>query len=332
MFYQNKCTFCGECFDKCQYVTFDIDKSIEQMREIVNGNVAEIVTECITCGACNHYCPEDANPFDLINEIQERTNCLEIPEESLLMMGSASQMPSEIIKGEPNKPLISLCAVGDIIPGLFDGAIFEGMNFVKGGDYFCRIGFNHLGIESPVRDGASRFIENLSSLGHDEIIFFHDDCYALLNYKAKEYGIDIPFKFVHIIEFLRDYVKSNFEKINPINMKIAYQQPCASWCSMEKDTILDDFFSLVGATRLPRKYDKELGSCCGSPYMPRDREKGRAVRNRNIKDAKEYGAESIVYLCPICYMSMKKGASENNMRSLHLIHLAKIAIGEEIPI
>ena len=74
------------------------------------------------------------------------------------------------------------------------------MTRIKGGDYFCLIGYVHIGKESPLEKGAPRFIDNLAELGKG-IIFLHDDCYAMVHAKVKDYGIVVPFRYMHLFVF-----------------------------------------------------------------------------------------------------------------------------------
>ena len=68
-----KCDYCGDCFDLCHYTDYDKKGAADQMRRLVQGDcAAEILTECITCAACNSYCEKGANPFDLILRYQEK--------------------------------------------------------------------------------------------------------------------------------------------------------------------------------------------------------------------------------------------------------------------
>ena len=61
-----KCDFCGDCLDLCQYTAYAKDSGAEQIKQLVEGTPAPIVTECVTCAACNEYCSKGANPFDLL--------------------------------------------------------------------------------------------------------------------------------------------------------------------------------------------------------------------------------------------------------------------------
>jgi Fe-S oxidoreductase len=327
MFIEENCDLCGDCVFLCPYVDYDREESIGQFRRLMEGETPEIVSECVTCVACNWFCEKGANPFDLILERQEETGVLDIPEQNTEVFRNLPKAPSQVIEGDPARPALSLCSVGDFIPGLFDGPLFEGMTVLKGGDYFCNVGWVHLGYETPVREGAQRVVDNLASAGAGEIVFYHDDCYALLAAMVKEYSIEVPFRPVHIIEYLLEYVKEHRDEVKPLGMKVAYQQPCVSRYTPWKDEQLDELFELIGVERAKREYDRKFALCCGSPMVPRDRDKANQIKMRNIEDAVDNGAQAMAYLCPLCVLNLRKRADAAGLENHHIIELVKQALG-----
>jgi len=314
---------------KCQYVDFSKEKAKEEIDKLIKGEPASTIKECITCVACNQYCEKGANPFDLINQRQEETGLFEVSERSLDFFSAADMMPTKVISGQPGKPVMSLCVVGDSIPELFEGQLFEGMTFLKGGEYFCKIGWVHAGKESPVRDGAQAVVKKLAVTKAKEIVFYHDDCYAMMTAKVKEYGIDLPFQPIHIIEYLLNYLKDHKDQIKKLNMKIAYQQPCASRYTPWKDEWLDELFHIIGVERVKRKYDRINALCCATPIVSTDRERASSTKNRNIKDALDAGAEAMVFLCPICFLSLRRRTREAGLDPIPLSNLCRLALGEK---
>lgn len=326
MFDSEKCDLCGDCLVLCPYVDYNREEAVDQFRRLTEGETPPIVTQCITCVACNQFCEKGANPFDLILERQEQTGVLNIPEQNTQLFRDLPNAPTQVIPREPGKPSLSLCSVGDLVPGLFEGPLFDGMTVLKGGDYFCSVGWVHLGSATPVRENAPRVVENLAATGAEEIVFYHDDCYALLASMVSEYGIEVPFRPVHIIEYLLDKVKEQASNITPLGLRVAYQQPCASRYTPWKDEQLDELFGLIGVERMDREYDRKSALCCGSPVMPRDRDRAAQIKRRNIEDAVAHGAQAMAYLCPLCVLNLRKVAAAAGLENLHLIELVKQAL------
>jgi Fe-S oxidoreductase len=332
MFYPEKWTLCGECLVKCPYLAYSEEKAKQEFKNLIDGKASPVTAECITCAACNMICPEGANPFDLINDRQEETGTFKINPQTLSMFQTSAKMRSKIKPGEPGKPAINICVV-DLIPGAIEGELFKGLTILRGGDYFCYFGWIHAALPSLVKENAQKFVDNLANTGAKEIICYHDDCYAMLTNKVKEYGISVPFKATHIIEYLRDYVKAHQDQITKLNMKIAYQQPCASRYAFEKDAILDDLFKLIGVERVKRKYDRVNALCCSgvmATMLNVPKETMDAWRMKNIMDAKEHGAEAMVFLCPMCATVLRNRSKFQGLEPYMLSNLVRLALGEEL--
>lgn len=329
MFYPEKCDLCGECLASCQYLNYNLERAKKEMEKLVNGGCPPAVGNCVTCIACNRVCPNGANPFDLINERQEETGALGIPEESFERFSQLHNIPTRVIEGDAEKPAMNLCIVGSMVREQLEGSLFDGLTMAEGSDYFCTLGYVHLGRPSLVRENMTRFVENLAALKKKEIICFHDDCYAALRVKTKEYGIDVPFKVTHLFEYLARQLKKRKDRIKLLGMKIAYQSPCASRYTPDKNHFLDEIFDLVGVTRVPRKYDGEMGLCCGVPLMARNRARALKIKLKNIEDAVKNKAEAMIFLCPMCFLNLRKLCRERNVRPVFISDLCYYALGEK---
>lgn len=325
----SKCNLCGDCLVKCLYVNYDKGKAVAEIKALIEGKEADILSQCVTCCGCREYCPTEADPYDLILKAQERTGAFPLPAEAAGTFDLTSMMPSEMIQGDPDKPALSLCVMERQLPdGALDSQLFEGMTVVKGGDYFCYIGYVHVAKESPIAKNAQKFIDNMASLGK-EIVFIHDDCYAMTHTKVKDYGITVPFKYMHIFEYMRNYLRDHRNNITKLGKKVAYQRPCASRYTPEKDVFLDEIFQLVGVERLKRKYDRETALCCTGPLINVNRERAVQVQARNIDDAIACGADALVTLCPMCDRVLRRPTSERGLNKIFITDLCRMALGEK---
>ena len=329
MFDASKCDKCGDCFMRCQYVDYSLAKAIKEITTLIEGKDADILTECITCMACNEYCQKGANPFDLILQLQEEKGIVPVPEATIKWFDMAVAIPNEVNEGDIDKPALSLCIMlHDYPPGVTESQMFDGLTVIKGGDYYSKIAYLHSGMESTVRENAQKFVDNLVRLGKNEIILIHDDCYTMLTKKVPEYGIEVPFKPVHIVEYMLNYLKDHQSSIIKLNKKIAYQRPCISRYTPEKEPMLDELFELIGVQRVARRYDREDALCCGAAVWYMNRERSIRIRDMNLTDAKAHGAEAMVFLCPHCYWFLSRPCQERDLASIFITDLCRMALGE----
>ncbi|KON27038.1 hypothetical protein AC481_06015 [miscellaneous Crenarchaeota group archaeon SMTZ-80] len=294
------------------YVDYSQEEAVKAITALVEGEDAEILTECITCMACNEYCQKGAHPYDLICRLQEEKGIVLVSDETLTMIeNTLSSVPHKVSEGEPHK-----------------SKMFDGLTVVKGGDYFSRIVYLHTGMESVVRENAQRFVDNLARLGKDEVILLHDDCYTLLAKKVYEYGIKVPFKPIHIVEFMVNYLKAHRREIIKLDRKIAYQRPCISRYTPEKEPMLDELFELIGVERVVRRYDREDALCCGIGLSKVDPERCMRIVDMNLSDVKTHGAEAMVFLCPSCYYFLSRPCEERGVASIFITDLCRMTLGE----
>ena len=66
MFHEERCDFCGDCLARCKYLEFDKESGSAAMRKLAAGEKSPWIYDCVTCMACDEYCPTNARPFDLI--------------------------------------------------------------------------------------------------------------------------------------------------------------------------------------------------------------------------------------------------------------------------
>ncbi|HRS86718.1 MAG TPA: (Fe-S)-binding protein [Syntrophales bacterium] len=336
MFHEEKCDYCGICLAKCHYLAFDEEEGGEALRRLAAGEKSPWLYDCVTCIACNEYCPKGARPFDLILKRMEELGDFTDPA-LRTQMADRFKAEGEPRPMEPKERVMSLCVMEGSMPWAIQGSIFSALPLLKGRHYFCNVLFAHMGDESIMRDRLQALVDNLARSGAKEIVFVHEDCYALLMGIAPEYGIKLPFRPVSMPEYLAGYLNEHRDRVIKLNMKVAYQRPCASRYTPEKEHYVDEVFSLIGVERVPREYDRENALCCGvevaGPNLklfPRGKN-FEPFRERNIADAKKQGAQAMVYLCPMCFRTLGKKAKEAGLANYMISDICRLALGEELP-
>ncbi|MEW5734421.1 MAG: heterodisulfide reductase-related iron-sulfur binding cluster [Thermodesulfobacteriota bacterium] len=329
-YHPEKCDFCGECLAGCRHIGIDPQEAAEAVKELAAGKTPEWLKNCVTCFSCNERCKKGANPFFLVAKRIEQAGACLPPELTSAMHAHFSAKPGFTPSPVEGRAL-SLCTIYSVLPpDTFTGKLFDGMPQLKGRGFFCHLLHMHTGGLSFSERELGPFIQRLAATGAPEIVFAHDDCYAMVKL-ALEAKIPVPFKPVHILTHLRDYLAANRSGIRPLNKTVAYQRPCASRFSPEKENLVDEIFGLIGATRAIRAYDREKALCCGENgggAIPARAAMGK-WKERNIADAKGAGAEVMACLCPMCVGSLKEEADKAGLPLVFLVDLVKTAIGEK---
>ena len=326
MFKAEQCNLCGECLVRCQWMQVGREQAIEWKQRLNRREHAPALDQCITCYACNEICPQGANPFDLIAELQEKY-CRFVLPESVAATEQNYTFDGELRPIPPVDRIMTTCVFGKNEAALIQGELYD-LPRVGGKPYFCWVLFSHMGVESIQRKHAHELVAHLAQTNAKEIVCFHDDCYAMLARIAPEYGIDVPFRPVHLSEYLVEFVKKNKDRIAPLDLEIAYQRPCASRFTPEKEHFIDELFALVGVRRVSRKYDREDALCCAAVKMLLGMGDPSADQENNILDAKEAGAQAMVYLCPMCRNNLANVANQKGLPFIFIGDLVRMALGE----
>jgi len=146
---------------------------------------------------------------------------------------------------------------------------------------------------------------------------------------ADAFGISVPFKPIHLFDYINRRLDDLSDRIKPLNKKIAYQRPCSNRLSPETDMMLDDIFRKIGAERVPRQYDRENALCCGGvPRAHQRDELADELVEKNISDMLSSGAEYCVFNCPFCMATLGQEVAERGIMPILVSDLVLTALGE----
>jgi len=332
----SKCNLCGDCLVNCRYVDYDRDRAIAEIKLLMEGKDADILSKCTTCIACNDYCPTGADPSNLIFRMQEKIGTCPIVVvgkpalEELAKSLEGRGDPGQLISGDPDKPVLSLDSFQfeQFPEGTLDSQIFRGMTVVRGSEYMSLAGCVHMGGESFVKKYGQGVIDRLASLGKD-IVYLHNEGFVLADVKAKEYGFNVPFKYMHLFEYLRNYLRDHKNNVTKLGKKVAYQANCATRWIPEHDDFLDEIFELVGVERPSRQYERLNAVCCTAPIIHTNRELAIDIQKKNFEDAIECGADALITSCPVCDSVLRRPSSQFGLPKIFITDLCRIALGEK---
>ncbi|GAB6093857.1 (Fe-S)-binding protein [Desulfatiferula olefinivorans] len=323
-----------DCLMECQYLSFtDIDDARAEKRNINEGRASRVLDQCLTCYACQEYCPNGNNPFYVLVERQEEHNILPAPrpivEEQLRMMAPKGRITRQTVR----EPVIDMCAF-PMLTGCVRGSLFDGASTIVGTDIFCNIMWLHFAKNSTIRERVPAMIENimtcyLKDSGIDRLICFHDECYGTFTSLCRAYGIEVPFTPIHLFDYINGRLDALRDRIRPLDVTIAYQRPCSNRLIPETDAVLDQVFEKIGARRVPRTYDRGNALCCGG--VPRAHQRDELADDlvkKNIDDMVACGATYCVFNCPFCMATLGQETAERGLMPILVSDLVLTALGE----
>jgi len=333
------CLRCGTqaCLTKCQYIEIDGETAKKEILKIARGEDSFVLHECVTCYACEEYCPFGNHPFYLIAERQEALGISPVPR-PLVQRAVNLGIP---FRGEPdikeiNGPVLNMGAFSDHMH-LIQGKLFEGLPVISTDErkmfhYFCQLMYLHYGKDSAIKKRLPGIIETIAKHKPTEVICFHDECYGAYTSYCDAYGIEVPFKPIHFFEYLYNRLIELKNMIQPVKLKVAYQRPCSSRLSPDKHLFVGRIFDLIGAENVKREFVDENALCCAGAIQGQRQEgsRKRAViqQQRNVEDMKKAGAQACVFNCPACLQTLGDLVARNGIKPIHMTDLCRLAIGE----
>lgn len=324
-----QCKTC-DCLVNCQYMDFDPATAKVEKENILKGRDSKVLEECVTCYACEEYCPNGNHPFYLIVERQEEKGLLPVPgpitkQQIIMMKPRGTISPASV-----TSPVINMCYF-PMLTGCIRGKLYEGVSCIVGSDIFCNVMWLHFARNSVIRERLPRMIDNiwnyyLKDSGVDEMVCFHDECYGTFTQLAPAFGIEVPFKSIHLFEYLSKKLDELKDEIHPINAKVAYQRPCSNRLVPETQHWVDDIFQKIGAERVNRIYDRENALCCGQVFRAHQRDDlADDVQDRNLDDMQQAGVDYCVFNCPACFFTLSDAVTERGIMPILMSDLCQIA-------
>ena len=85
--FRSRCRECGECLVNCRYMSLSRDEAVQAMRNLNAGKPSAVHERCISCYACNAFCPEQAHPYErIISRWNDRYEAQGLPLRAQIMM------------------------------------------------------------------------------------------------------------------------------------------------------------------------------------------------------------------------------------------------------
>ncbi|MFW6081112.1 MAG: heterodisulfide reductase-related iron-sulfur binding cluster [Desulfosalsimonas sp.] len=338
-FDENMCRACEtrDCLTRCQYIDLGVDEAAEEMEKIINGEESRVLHDCRTCYACEEYCPNGNHPFYLIVKRQEELGIDPLPE-PITRQGIQVGIP---FRGEPeveeiNGPVLNM-GVFSPLSGLAQGKLFDGLRIISNDSrkmhhFFCQLMYLHFARISVINQRLPGVIETIEAYKPTEIVHFHDECYGTYTSYAPAFGIDVPFKSIHLFEHLYKRLNELKSEIQPLNYRVAYQRPCSSRLSPGAHAFVDKIFEMVGVDHVSRSYEDENALCCGSTILSQKKKGSRKFcldqQRKNIEDMKQAGAQLCIFNCPACMQTIGKQVAEHGIMPIWMSDLCRMAIRE----
>ena len=351
----NDCLYCGECLSRCIYLKLDPSEAAEEMRALDEGReTPHIDAGCISCYACNAFCPNGADPYGRILErfaAGYRENGL--PERARYMMPtSPKSFRSDIVdRLPPDERLIvesweKAVPEGQVLypgcnlittPYLTQSGLFDEITVAGSLELCCGEMYFRMGLADKARSMARGLADYYSGRSIERMIFVCPACYNMFAHEMpRRFGVEFDFPMVFITDYLAERLqKGTLSFPDKLDMSVTIHDSCHARIMepgfMERQR---ELLELMGAVVKEADYNRQDGICCGiAAGVPRqspvDILKTGTWAHREYKRT---DAEAVMAYCTGCYLTlaMLRPYAPLGIPVMHLLELVAKAMGKPV--
>ncbi|MFX1292499.1 MAG: heterodisulfide reductase-related iron-sulfur binding cluster [Promethearchaeota archaeon] len=362
-FKKELCNLCGQCFHLCPVLQLSLEESKEEVERLIKGeNSKYVLSKCNTCFSCNLYCPQNANPYQLIlenwNNLYKKRGApplykfvcpTETPNIWQLLNIFLSEKEKKWIFDWMNyspKPEDSILIIGNythLFPFIIGGSklldFFKPIDLIdhwEGGAYLYQVGYLDL-VQIIARKCKIDFDQwDVKNIGHtlDAVQYIFSEVHP------KEMGINYNRNFINFNDWILNSLKSgDIQIINKLHFSATIHDNCYSktlngiyWDPPRK------ILELCGCEIKEMEHIKRDSLCCGFGAG------ASWVRNISIpfdiisegckkfKEAEETGAKALISYCGGCLYLLwaTRELIGSKIDLYHIIEVVRMAMGEQL--
>ncbi len=362
-FREDLCDLCGQCFHLCPVLQLPLEESKKEIRRLIEGKDSKyVLSRCNTCFSCNLYCPQNANPYQLI---LERWN------DQYKKIGAPPLMKFVCPTEEPNawqllniflsneekryvyKWMNTIPKPNDIV--LFIDTFIHLFPFILGGsklldfftpidklDRWCAGGYLYqLGYMDLVQEISEATKKDLDKWNVKKVVPTLDAIdHMFREVHPKEMGVNHDQEFTSLNNFI--YEKINSGEINlpkKLNLTVTIHDNCFS--KAEGGAYWDaprEILEKCGCEILEMKHIRKDSLCCGfgtgvswvkNISIPFDMISQGA---KKFKEAEDTRAKALVTYCGGCLYLLwaTRELIGSKIEIFHIIEVVRMAMGEKL--
>lgn len=339
---------------KMQIIRCIIENKLELSKDL-----AEVIYQCPTCGACSETCAYDMDNVAVYEALRA-----ELFEAGCGLDGHASMNNAMVkllnpygrenskkgewiekldfkIKDASKETADVLYFVGctaALTPDIQSVAINTAQVLKKLGVDFSVLGEKEVCCGSvAMRTGdrkafnfvSEKNVELIKQSGTHTIITSCAGCYRTLKVDYEDLLMETGIEILHTIELILRLLKKRNIQLKNLGLNVTYHDPCHTGRHTgiyeEPREILSQIANIT-----EMKTIKENAKCCGAGGGVKKGfpELSLEIAKSRVQEAEETGADSIVSICPFCYRNLSDGiqALNSSMKMIDLLELINQAL------
>lgn len=327
-FRHEDCDLCGDCLYRCRYLNLSRKEAIEEMKRLKAGEPTRVVHDrCISCYACNTFCPHDCRPYELITSAwhrRYRERGLPV-RASYLMPVSVPNFRTDMVKTmapweqallrqwketPPEGEVVLYPGCNALtLPHLLRAPYMERMVISGDFDHCCGEMYFRMGLFDVVERVAEKLTTHYRGREIGTMLFV---CPAGLNMFRNVlpgyFGAEFPFKMRFLGDYLLEKVESGeLEIVKQLNRSVALHDSChARVLGSEVTETSRRLYALMGLEIRETAGSVDESLCCGmaagcNRYNPWDM---YLAAVKELRAAARTGADELAAYCSGCHLTL----------------------------
>jgi Fe-S oxidoreductase len=258
------------------------EQAATEILALEKGQKSIVLEKCISCFACNAFCPNGADPYGLILEAWNRRYQKKgLPARARYLMPTkrpnfrenAPYLPVErqlhaqwaqVPKGA-TRVLYAGCNLL-ALPLLATGSLFENLPVFGRFDLCCGEMYFRMGLLEPARQRARYLTDFFKGTKIQEMVFACPACYNMFkSVLPKRFGAEFDFECLFLEDILLENIKAGQLEIrNKLSGRAVMHDSCHGRI-LGRDFLLRrrQFLQMLGLTTVETQKDILEGLCCG---------------------------------------------------------------------
>lgn len=357
-FIEERCDFCGLCFNKCPVLKLPIEQAQKEIKNLIEtGYSKKVLNKCTSCMNCNNYCPNDCHPHTLILERwNERylKNGLPIraklalpyhfPNIYTININKLSSGEKKLVdqwkqnwKDPKGAETVLYTGCNSLIqPYILDSQIFDDITLFGSPKLCCGEPLFRMGCLDAAGTVAEYLKKQFAEMGFKKMIVACLAGYHLFKFVHREkYNIKHDFEIISIIDWLWEQIESGELKLKPLNKTAVIHDNC--WPKASGSHFFDrvrDILAAMEVEVIEPKHTRESALCCGIGAAAASYSLVYAfssVRKR-LNELNKTKADLILDYCGGCnwFLNVARSISLKRKPIYHIVELVKLSIGETL--
>ena len=364
-FNKDSCNLCGLCLNKCPVMQLPTDIAKEEIKNLIEGKESKYaLSKCNSCVSCNLFCPQEANPYQLIlerwNDLYKKRGAPPLyrfvcPTETpniwqllnIFLSNKEKKWISEWMNflPKPNDTIFFIGNYAHLFPFIIGGSklltYFKPVDRIdhwEAGAYLYQGGYL-----DTVRKIALKTKEDLDKWGVRNVIIPTDAVQIQFSVvHPNEMGVKHDQSFINFHEWLVENINSGDILIPraPLNLSVTIHDNCYS--KFQNGKYWDaprEILKKCGCNLIEMEHNKKDSLCCGfgagaswvkNISLPFDI---ISEGSKKFKEAEETGAKALVSYCSGCLYLLwaTKELLGSKIDIYHIVEIVRMAMGEKIP-